>query len=240
MSNGGDHRNHSLARLLATPFLLAVAVLIGFAVYRGDVLILRVAAVLALAVGVTVVLLFDRELVHARRDHGADRASLARSYMTMYAARVRDDVETSIGVTLPLTSEELAETAEAEAVAMAVAVAEAEAESVEVAEAAPVAEDAVVAEAAEPSEDVAAADPDGGDANGIASPLPVVVEVGRTAAQTETPELWENLRDAPTVVDLIAFEERAKLAELIAADEAAEKAKQAAENDKPPAAEETA
>lgn len=187
MSVGGHHRNHSLARLLATPLLLAVAALVGFAVYRGQTVLLQVTAVMALAIGVVAVILFDRELVNARRDHGADRASLARSYMTMYAARVREQVEASSGVTLPLTGEELA------------------------AEEAPIEESVV-----EPS-------------NGIASPLPVVVELSSVAAQTETPELWENLRDAPTVVDLIAFEERAKLAELIAAADAADEAKAAEE-----------
>ena len=206
MSVGGHHRNHSLARLLATPLLLAVAALVGFAVYRGQTVLLQVTAVMALAIGVVAVILFDRELVNARRDHGADRASLARSYMTMYAARVREQVEATSGVTLPLTGEELA----AEAV-----------EPVEAAAEAPV---------AEPS-------------NGIASPLPVVVELSSVAAQTETPELWENLRDAPTVVDLIAFEERAKLAELIAAADAADEAKAKAEADEvveAQAAEETA
>ncbi len=206
MSVGGHHRNHSLARLLATPLLLAVAALVGFAVYRGQTVLLQVTAVMALAIGVVAVILFDRELVNARRDHGADRASLARSYMTMYAARVREQVEATSGVTLPLTGEELA----AEAV-----------EPVEVAVEAPV---------AEPS-------------NGIASPLPVVVELSSVAAQTETPELWENLRDAPTVVDLIAFEERAKLAELIAAADAADEAMAKAEADEvveAQAAEETA
>lgn len=184
MSTGGHHRNHSLARLLATPLLLAVAALVGFAVYRGQTVLLQVTAVMALAIGVLAVILFDRELVNARRDHGADRASLARSYITMYAARVREQVEATSGVTLPLTGEELA------------------------------------AESAEPVESVESP---------AVSPLPVVVELGSVAAQTETPELWENLRDAPTVVDLIAFEERAKLAELIAAAEAADEAKAKAE-----------
>jgi hypothetical protein len=185
MSVGGDHRSHSLARLLATPLLLAVAALVGFAVYRGQVVLLQVTAVIALGIGVLTVILFDRELVGARRDHAADRASLARSYMTMYAARVREQVAATSGVTLPLTAEELAEDAEK-------------------AEGAP-------AEEPEP-------------APSIASPLPAVVELGTVADQTETPELWENLRDAPTVVDLIAFDERAKLAELLAAAEAADKA----------------
>lgn len=212
MSVGGHHRSHSLARLLATPLLLAVAALVGFAVYRGQTVLLQVTAVMALAIGVIAVILFDRELVNARRDHGADRASLARSYVTMYAARVREQVEAASGVTLPLTGEELA----AEAVEPVEA-------AVEVADEAPV---------AEPS-------------NGIASPLPVVVELSSVAEQTETPELWENLRDAPTVVDLIAFEERAKLAELIAAADAADaaKAKAKAEADEAveaQAAEETA
>lgn len=212
MSVGGHHRSHSLARLLATPLLLAVAALVGFAVYRGQTVLLQVTAVMALAIGVIAVILFDRELVNARRDHGADRASLARSYMTMYAARVREQVEATSGVTLPLTGEELA------------------AEAVEPVEAA--VEGVDEAPVAEPS-------------NGIASPLPVVVELSSVAGQTETPELWENLRDAPTVVDLIAFEERAKLAELIAAADAADaaKAKAKAEADEAveaQAAEETA
>jgi hypothetical protein len=181
MSTGGGHRSHSVARLLAAPLLLAVAALVGFAVYRGQVVLLQVTAVMALAIGVLAVILFDRELVNARRDHGADRASLARSYMTMYAARVREQVQATSGVTLPLTAEELAE-------------------------------------AEKPPAEVE-------DADGVVTPLPVAVDVGAVAGQTETPELWENLRDAPTVVDLIAFEERAKLAELIAAAEAADQAK---------------
>jgi hypothetical protein len=58
-------------------------------VYERDVSVLITAAVGALAAGVIAVVVFDIELIRARRAHGADRVAQARAYAAMYAAHVR-------------------------------------------------------------------------------------------------------------------------------------------------------
>jgi hypothetical protein len=63
--------------------------LVAFAVYEREVSLLIMAAVGALAAGVIAVVVFDIELIRARRAHGADRVAQARAYAAMYAAHVR-------------------------------------------------------------------------------------------------------------------------------------------------------
>ncbi|HEY6740635.1 MAG TPA: hypothetical protein VI076_17465, partial [Actinopolymorphaceae bacterium] len=74
---------------MASPTLLAAAGFVAYACLRGDILLLQIAAAGALVAGVAGVVLFDAELIRTRRDHGADRASLAKSYAETYAAHIR-------------------------------------------------------------------------------------------------------------------------------------------------------
>ena len=174
MPRSGDHRIRSLARLLATPLLLLDAALIGYAVWSGEVPVLRIAAVSAFIVAVTVVALFDFELVRNRRDHGAERAAQAKAYIELYAQRLREHIHAS-AVPVPRLPEE--EALAARAIGDTTAPGKSDYK------------DAVEPEGAEQLD--AAAKP---------------------AVSRSEEDLWDD-QDAPTVVDLIAYEVRARLAE---------------------------
>jgi hypothetical protein len=171
MPRSGDHRIRSLARLLATPLLLLDAALIGYAVWSGEVPVLRIAAVSAFIVAVTVVALFDFELVRNRRDHGAERAAQAKAYIELYAQRLREHIHAS-AVPVPRLPEEEAMAARA------------------------IGDTTVESEGAE--------QPKVFD--------PATAPVPKPATLRPDEDLWDD-QDAPTVVDLIAYEVRARLAE---------------------------
>lgn len=186
MPRSGDHRIRSLARWLATPLLLLDAVLIGYAVWSGEVPVLRIAAVSAFIVAVTVVALFDFELVRNRRDHGAERAAQAKAYIELYAQRLREHIHAS-AVPVPRLPEEEAMAARAIG------------DTTE--EPSAVVEPAVV----EP----AVVEPDGAEQPTFD---PATAPVPKPAISRSEEDLWDD-QDAPTVVDLIAYEVRARLAD---------------------------
>jgi hypothetical protein len=186
MPRSGDHRIRSLARLLATPLLLLDAALIGYAVWSGEVPVLRIAAVSAFIVAVTVVALFDFELVRNRRDHGAERAAQAKAYIELYAQRLREHIHAS-AVPVPRLPEE--EALAARAIGDTTA--------------------------PEKSDHKDAVEPEGAEQlAATARPAldPATAPVPKPAVSRSEEDLWDD-QDAPTVVDLIAYEVRARLAE---------------------------
>src|SRR5262245_20734880 len=194
MPRSGDHRIRSLARWLATPLLLLDAVLIGYAVWSGAVPVLRIAAVSAFVVAVTVVALFDFELVRNRRDHGAERGAQVKAYIELYAQRLREHIHAS-PVPVPRLPEEEAMAARAIGDTTA-----ADKSEVPVAVAASAATAATAAVAVEPE--------------GAEQPRfdPATAPVPTPTIPRSEEDLWDD-QDAPTVVDLIAYEVRARLAE---------------------------
>lgn len=221
MARTGGHRIRCNARWLATPILLVGAAVVAFAVWFGDVPILQVAAGVAVLTGAAAVVLFDRELVLTRREHGAERAALAKEYVEMYAARLRERLHAN-AVLVPPLPEESALAAAAGSVPAEITIAETTAEttaesttesSTESSEAEPVEEPVEVVAQAE-SETDATVEPEAAP-----EPVQVTAEVEAPEASEETPavkdtdeEMWDAY-DAPTVVDLIAYEVRARLAE---------------------------
>ncbi|GAB3409650.1 hypothetical protein GCM10027569_24130 [Flindersiella endophytica] len=147
------------------------AVLIGYAVWSGEVSVLRIAAVSAFVVAVTVVALFDFELVRNRRDHGAERAAQAKAYIELYAQRLREHIHAT-AVPVPRLPEEEAMAARAIG-------------------------DTTV-------------EPEGAEQPKVFDPATAPVPKPATPRAEE--DLWDD-QDAPTVVDLIAYEVRARLAE---------------------------
>lgn len=241
MSDVGRHRQESLARRVALPSVIIMAAFVVFAVVNGQVNLLRVSAVSALVVSIVVAMLFDRELIRDRRAHGRDRVNLARAYALEYGGWIEDrsavvevsaaqvaeidavpadaDAESSEGADLEPAAEADAETdteINTETDAEPAEAAEAEAAEADVAEAGEAESEAgetVVAEVADDTEAVvekslaeSAAESDKSD----------------DEAGEESGELWPNLDEAPTVVNLAMWEERSR-------DDAAEQADGAAE-----------
>lgn len=166
---------------MATPILLIGAAMVGFAVWFGDVPILQVAGGVAVLTGIAAVVVFDRELVQTRREHGAERARLAKEYVEMYAARLRERLHANAVPVPPLPEES--------ALAATAATAEAEPQA------------ASTSETDAESEPTTAVEPK-------AEPAPVAAVASTESAE----EMWDS-QDAPTVVDLIAYEVRARIAE---------------------------
>ncbi|WP_460520230.1 hypothetical protein [Flindersiella endophytica] len=133
--------------------------------------VLRIAAVSAFVVAVTVVALFDFELVRNRRDHGAERAAQAKAYIELYAQRLREHIHAT-AVPVPRLPEEEAMAARAIG-------------------------DTTV-------------EPEGAEQPKVFDPATAPVPKPATPRAEE--DLWDD-QDAPTVVDLIAYEVRARLAE---------------------------
>jgi hypothetical protein len=199
MPRSRNHRIRSFARLLATPLLLLDAVLVGYAVWSGQVPVLRIAAVSAFVVAVTAVALFDFELVRNRREHGAERAAQAKAYIELYTQRLREHLHAT-AVPVPRLPEE-------EAIASR-AIGDTTAEP----------------EGAEQRVHAATAKRENVVLDPATAPVP------KPAIPRSEEDLWDD-QDAPTVVDLIAYEVRARLAE----DERAER-EAAAAADEPKAA----
>jgi hypothetical protein len=187
-----NHRIRSFARWLATPLLVLDAALIGYAVWSGQVPVLRIAAVSAFVVAVTAVALFDFELVRNRREHGAERAAQAKAYIELYTQRLREHLHAT-AVPVPRLPEE----------------------------------EALAARAI--GDTTADVEPEGAEQPKILDPA--TAPVPKPAIPRSEEDLWDD-QDAPTVVDLIAYEVRARLAE----DERKEREAAAAAGDEPKAA----
>lgn len=237
--------------------------LVAYAVYEREVSLLIIAAVGALAAGVVAVVVFDVELIRARRAHGADRVAQARAYAAMYAAHVRVMTEgfalaeqrrraaqaaasrevASSGPTsvdewsagTQRTHPSVASQLEPVVLAMATAgLAEgpaaggpadtgtttretaSEATTTERADATPRLVEAEATSAAEVQVDLREKDevrPSGETTEDEATVghLAVPIRMPATADDDDPAELWDTF-DAPTVVDLMAWEVRARLA----------------------------
>lgn len=199
MALTGHHRIRSIARRLATPILLGSGGLAGYAFWLGEVPLLRVAAVTSVVAGFVAVVLFDYELIRERRDHAAERAMQAKAYIDLYARRFGAHVQAAV----PAENVAQAENVTAEA---ATPVPQARAALAPVENVAPV-------------ESVAPVEAPVAREQAPARALPAV------DSGDEAPELWQDQDDAPTVVDLIAYEMRARLAQ----EERRERAERSAE-----------
>lgn len=228
MGRRGDHRVRHLARWVATPILLLAAAVVFAAAYLRDVRLLTGAAVGALGAGIVAALVFDVELIRSRRAHGAERVAQARAYAAMYAEHLRlmagppapptRQTILSDAVPEPAPTREAAgsdpvlvhQGSQDAGPADAVPAVEAGAKPDEAQPAAAVARevDAPVAEhTPEPSEEAGdAAESDG------AKPIPIsAARAGsndRDAEQAE--DIWAS-GEEPTVVDLSAWEIRARI-----------------------------
>jgi len=149
---------------------------------------LRVPAAAALVLGVLAAIALHDELIRSRREHAGERADLAREYADKYAAWVagRSPVEFD-----DATVEELVGRLEADR--------EGDRDRVLTTVAAG---DADGTGPTRSGDDGTAATSDGPDE---VSRLPVLV-----TADADGPELWLDADDAPTVVDLVAWEERVR------------------------------
>ncbi|REF37033.1 hypothetical protein DFJ64_2469 [Thermasporomyces composti] len=225
--------------------------LVAFAVYEREVSLLITAAVGALAAGVIAVVVFDIELIRARRAHGADRVAQARAYAAMYAAHVRVMAE---GFALAEQRRRAAEEQASEQASPDESTTEASTESTSPSVASQLEPVVLAMATAGMAEDAATGRPSEADpADQAATSRPTLVEpshprlveaeatsaaevgvpdtdpepVARREDETEhvaipirmpvaaddddAADLWDTF-DAPTVVDLMAWEVRARLA----------------------------
>lgn len=221
MTHSGGHRVRSVARWVATPALLAAAGLAGYANMVGATLLLRVSTVVALAVAVGAVVLFDTQLVRARRAHNAERAALARSYAATYAAHIRVTDPGSPSEWAPVSDrppEPWPAASSAPTVSVTTggtpaprssrsnAVTRTAASTATPTAPAHDAPAPAVASHATPAHSVAS----------HAAPVPTASEPANVTAEethqsTDTTDMWDALEDAPTVVDMLAWEERARV-----------------------------
>lgn len=229
MAIRGHHRVRSGARLLAVPVIVATLVAVVAAVLVGHVAWIAAAAGLAVVSCVLVALAFDRELVLARRSHAEDRAKLARLYAERYAAWRRFGRASQLAATEEAapgdaTSDDAVPEDAADDAVPEDAVDDAVPDNAALAD--------VVTEGAG-LEDTATGDTATGDTatDGAAPESQVVVDAGpassgEVSAAASDPivasavapgpafasehDLWPDLADAPTVVDLAGWEERVR------------------------------
>jgi len=209
MALTGHNRIRSTARRSATPILLASGGLAGYAVWIGEVPWLRIAVAVSVAAGLLAVVLFDVELVRERRDHAAERAVQAKAYIDLYARRLGAHMQEAAGAQAEVSITGSAPPfAPTEAVAASVQAWERQQE--------PLAESATRPAAVvdptdrQPAQDTTERSTGEADAEVALEPPRVLPSVD---GGEQAPELWQDQDEAPTVVDLIAYEMRARLAQ---------------------------
>lgn len=191
MTHSGGHRVRSVARWVATPGLLLAAGLAGYATVVGATVLLRVSTVVALAVAVGAVVMFDTQLVRARRAHNADRAALARSYAATYAAHIR--VTNPSSLEWAPVSDRKPEPWPAASSAPTVSVTSG---------------GTPAPRSARPLTASTGAD---GSTVSTGTPTAPTSPAVPAAPVAQSPDMWAELEDAPTVVDMLAWEERARV-----------------------------